>query len=172
MGAGRSFSGESSVRVQPRRSQRPSRSAFTLVEVTVAAGVMALALVGMIQVVVSGSEMLDVARKQTIATQIIHGQIDQIRLLTWTQVGALGSTDSIAVQSGDDRTSGRMFIFGTNLPVVAQGFTLTRTITTVRTDLKEVTFTVTWKGNTGRSHTRTGSTYVGKNGLYVSYQRS
>ncbi len=143
-----------------------------MVEVTVAAGVMALALVGMIQVVVSGSEMLDVARKQTIAMQIIHGQIDQIRLLTWTQVGTLGTTDTRAVDAGDDLTSGKMFVFGPNLPVVAKGFTLTRTIATVRTDLKEVTFTVTWKGNTGRSHTRTGSTYVGKNGLYVSYQRS
>lgn len=137
-----------------------------------AAGVMALALVGMIQVVVSGSEMLDVARKQTIATQIIHGQIDQIRLLTWTQVGSLGSSDTVAVENGDNRTSGKMFIFGSNLPLVARGFTLTRTITTVRTDLKEVTFAVSWKGNTGRSHTRTGSTYVAKNGLYVSYQRS
>lgn len=159
-------------RVQSRNSTRPKRSAFTLVEVTVAAGVMALALVGMIQVVVSGSEMLDVARKQTIAMQIIHGQIDQIRLLTWTQVGTLGTTDTRAVDAGDDLTSGKMFVFGPNLPVVAKGFTLTRTIATVRTDLKEVTFTVTWKGNTGRSHTRTGSTYVGKNGLYVSYQRS
>lgn len=137
-----------------------------------AAGVMALALVGMIQVVVSGSEMLDVARKQTIATQIIHGQIDQVRLLTWTQVGNLGATDTISVQSGDDASSGRMFIFGTNLPAIASGFTLKRTIATVRTDLKQVTFEVTWKGNTGRSHTRTGSTYVAKNGLYVSYQRS
>ena len=60
--------------------------AFTLVEVMVAAGVMILALVGMIQVVVSGSEMLDVSRNQTVAMQIIHGQIDNIRLANWATI--------------------------------------------------------------------------------------
>ncbi len=145
---------------------------FTLVEVMVAAAVMILAIVGMIQVIVSGSEMLDVSRKQTIAMQIIHGQLDQIRLSNWAQISTLGTTDTTLVSAGDNTASNVRFIFGTNLPAIAQGFRCTRTISTVRTDLKQVTITVTWTGSTGRTHSRSGSTYVGKNGLYVTYQRS
>jgi Tfp pilus assembly protein PilV len=144
------------------------RNAFTLVEVMVAATVMVLTIVGMIQVIVSGSEMLDVSRKQTIAMQIIHGQLENIRLSNWTQVGALGASRTVAVDAGDQAG----FVFGSNLPTITRGFQCTRTITDVRSDLKQVTFTVTWTGNTGRSYSRKGSTYVGRNGLYVTYQRS
>jgi len=120
---------------------------------------MIAAVVGMIQVVITGSEMLDVSRKQTVAMQIIHAQIDSIRLSNWTTVNALPTAStSVAINS--------------SLQTVSTGFTCTRTISLVRTDLKQVTFTVAWTGNTGRAYSRSGSTYVGKNGLYVTYQRS
>lgn len=151
-----------------RKPAPRARHAFTLVEVMVAATVMVLTIVGMIQVIVSGSEMLDVSRKQTIAMQIIHGQLDNIRLSNWTQVSALGTPRTVAVDGGDQAG----FVFGSNLPTISAGFRCTRTITDVRTDLKQVTFTVTWTGSTGRSYSRSGSTYVGRNGLYVTYQRS
>jgi hypothetical protein len=144
-----------------------------LAEVMVATAVVTLGLVGMIQAVVSGSEMLDLARKQTIATQIIHGQLDQVRLSDWTQIGLLTTPKTVSVDAADQTTNiAAGFVFGSNLPGISKNFTCTRTISTVRTDLKQITFSVTWTGNTGRQYTRTGSTYVGKNGLYVTYQRS
>lgn len=153
--------------------KRRSAAAFTLIEVMIAAGVMAVALVGMIQVVVSGSEMLDVARKQTIAMQIIHGQIDNIRLSDWSTVNGYPASRTVTVSGSDQSTNiSYGFVFGSNLTTVATDFTCTRTISTVRTDLKQVTFTVTWTGNTGRTYRRTGSTYFGNNGLYVTYQRT
>lgn len=160
-----------------RKATRVRKNGFTLVEVMVAAGVMALAFAGMIQVIVSGFEMLDVARKQTIAMQIIHGQVDNIRLSNWTQVSNLGATDTVWVDASDHGGNQAWniadgFVFGANLPTVSTKFRCKRTVTTVRTDLKQVTFTVTWTGYAGRSHSRSGSTYVGKNGLYVTYQRS
>jgi hypothetical protein len=133
--------------------------------------VMILAIVGMIQVVTSGSEMIDVARKQTIAMQVIHGQIEQIHLNTWAEVTAMGTPRTVNV-AGDNTASDYMFVFGVNLPTITNGYRCTRTIANVRTDLKQVTFTVTWTGNTGRLYSRSSSTYVGKNGLYVTYQRS
>ena len=105
-----------------RKTRRFPPGGFTLIEVMSAAAVLALALVGMIQVVVSGSEMLDVSKKQTIAMQIIHGQLEQIRLLSWDQVGQLGASDTRSVELGDDTSSGKMFLFGPNLPGIAQGF--------------------------------------------------
>jgi hypothetical protein len=125
----------------------------------IAAGVMLAGIVGMIQVVISGSEMLDVSRKQTVAMQIIQGQIDNMRLSDWTTVSAL-STASTSVT------------IPTTLQTVSSGFACVRTISTVKTNMKQVTYTVTWRSNTGRSYTRSGSTYVSKNGLYVTYQRS
>ncbi|HUR60619.1 MAG TPA: hypothetical protein VM029_23055 [Opitutaceae bacterium] len=139
----------------------------------VATAVVTLGLVGMIQAVVSGSEMLDLARKQTIATQIIHGQLDNVRLSDWTQIGTLAASTQVSVDAADQTSNiAAGFVFGSSLPGISKNFTCTRTISTVRTDLKQITFTVSWRGNTGRSYTRTGSTYVGKNGLYVTYQRS
>jgi len=152
---------------------KPKTGAFTLVEVMVATVVMLLALVGMIQVIVSGSEMLDVARKQTIAMQIIHGQIDNIRLNDWSTVNAYPASRTVSVDDANQATNITAgFVFGSNLPAISRGFTCTRTISTVRTDLKQVSFTVAWKGNTGRSYQRTGTTYFGNNGLHITYQRS
>ena len=125
----------------------------------IAAGVMLAGIMGMIQVVISGSEMLDVSRKQTVAMQIIHGQIDSIRLNDWSTIGALP-------------TASTSVTIPTALQTVSSGFTCRRTISAVKTNMKQVTFTVTWTSNTGRSYSRSGSTYVSKNGLYVTYQRS
>lgn len=144
-----------------RSSARPicADSAFTLVEVMIAAAVMVGGIVGMIQVIVSGSEMLDVSRKQTVAMQIIHGQIDNVRLTDWTTVNGWSSGPTTLTISSSFQT-------------VAPGFSCKRTVTTVKSNLRQVTFTVQWTGNTGRPYSRSGSTYVGKNGLYVTYQRS
>ena len=134
---------------------------------------MLLALVGMIQVIVSGSEMLDLARKQTIAMQIIHGQIDNIRLSDWSTVNAYPASRTVSVDAANQATNiSYGFVFGSNLPAISQGFTCTRTISTVRTDLKQITFTVAWKGNTGRSYQRTGTTYFGNNGLHITLSGS
>lgn len=167
------------MKLPPRVRTRVPVRAFTLVEVAIAAGVMALGLVGMIQVVVSGSQMLDVARKQNIAMQVIHGQIDQIRLRTWSEIEALPATVTVRVDASDydgDQAMNvsRGFVFGSNLPTVCTGFRCKREVVAVsgRADFKQITFTVTWTGNTGRAYSRSGTTYVGKNGLYVTYQRS
>lgn len=146
--------------MSPQVQQRSAdKKGFTLVEVMVSAAVMAAVIVGMIQVIVSGSEMLDVSRKQTVAMQIIHGQIDSVRLNDWSTVSGLAAgPTTVTIDS--------------SFQAVSTGFTCRRTVSTVKSNLKQITFTVTWRGNTGRSYSRSGSTYVGKNGLYVTYQRS
>ena len=155
------------------KSRRSVVDGFTLVEVMMAAAVMLLALVGMIQVIVSGSEMLDMSRKQTIAMQIIHGQIDNIRLSSWSTVNAYPASRTVNVDDSNQSTNiSYGFVFGSSLPGLSKGFTCTRSVSTVRTDLKQITFTVIWRSNTGRTYQRTGSTYYGNNGLYVTYQRT
>jgi len=128
-----------------------------------AAVIMLVGVVGMIDAIKIGSEMLDLSHKQTIAIQIIHSEIDQVRLSSWAEVQQFQATSP----SYDPCTT------GLQVQGISPGFfSCTRVVSDVRTDLKKITYTVTWKGNTGRSYSRSSSTYVGKNGLYVAYQRS
>jgi len=123
-----------------------------------AATVLALTLTGMIGVVESGSQMLDLSRKQTLATQILHSEIDQLRLQSWlviagesiggtgsvpttfyssTQVGYSGTPGSL-VTPGNGYPAGPTALtasndpsfaqFAANYPQVATLFTLTRTV--------------------------------------------
>ena len=39
-------------------------------------------------------------------------------------------------------------------------------------DFRQFAYTVTWKSNTGRSYSRTGTAYFGRNGLQLSYQKT
>lgn len=147
--------------------------AFTLIEVALASTVLALGLVGAIQVILSGREMLDVAAKQSIALQIIRGQMEQLRLADWNKVSAFGGSATAAVDAADQASNlSAGFVFGSNLPAISATFQCTRTIADVRTDLKQVTYTVTWRGYKGRTYSRSASTFFGRNGLYVSYQGS
>jgi Tfp pilus assembly protein PilV len=122
------------------------REAFTIVEVMMAAVVMLAGIVGMIQVIVSGSEMLDVSRKQTVAAQIIRSEIEKLHLSSWAAINSLPSSASVTINP--------------SLQTVSSGFTCIRTITTLSSSpyvRKRITFSVTWTGNTGRSYTRRGS---------------
>lgn len=161
-------------------------------EVALAATVLALTLVGMIGVIESGTQMLDLSRKQTLAAQILHSEIDQLRLQSWPAVAGY-STTGTALGNGygpaTTLTSANDPSFATfiaNYPQAATIFTLKRTVTCLKPSqanpnpsayssaplLLQVTFTITWKGVTGRLYSRTSTTYVGYNGLYQEFQRS
>jgi hypothetical protein len=144
--------------------------------------VLALTLVGMIQVIDSGSEMLDLSRKQTIAAQILHSEIDQLRLQSWATVtsypaGPTPFTTALG-PSYDPIIAGIAQQLGGTFP-----YAVTRTVTCIQPPanpfpyavqplLLQVTFTIGWTGVTGHSYTRTSTTYVGQNGLSTAYQRS
>jgi prepilin-type N-terminal cleavage/methylation domain-containing protein len=153
------------------RAHPTSSRGFTLIEVMLAATVMLVGIVGMMHVVTSGAEMLDASRKQTIATQIMHGEIERVRLTDWTQITEL-ATSHPAQQGYAEVSAGRVVQWlSTGAPMPENTFKVSRTIADVRSDLKQISYTVSWVGNTGRPYTRSTSTYVGRNGLYVAYQR-
>jgi len=196
----------------PGTKKFTSNGGFTIMEVALAATVLALTLTGMIAVVESGSQMLDLSRKQTLAEQILHSEIDQLRLQSWTviagepagsttsfrsttQVGFSGTSKTLSTPgngypagpttlTASDDPSLAQFIL--DYPQTATIFTLTRTVSCIEPSqsnqnpsaysatplLLQVTFTIKWKGITGRSYSRTSTTLVGQNGLSVAYQRS
>ena len=153
---------------------KPSQHAFTLAEVMIASVVLLLAIVGLIQAVTVGVGMLNVSRKQTVALQIIRAEIESVHLSNgWTDTIPADSTIG-PVRLEDMTASGTLgYPELLNIRGVGQGFTLTRTVHTVRSApswLRKVTFSVTWSDSNGHSYTRAGYTYCAKNGINVFYQ--
>ncbi len=166
--------------MRPRAQSKRRIEAFTILEVALAATALLLAIAGTAQVIMSGAAMLDMSRKQTIAAQIIHTEIDQVHLCDWSTVNnwnGTSATISVDTLSSSDATSASRFGYPELLSLknVAKGFTMVRTVTSVgsRSDMVAVQFTITWKADmtTGKSFSRSGTTYFGKNGLSLTYQR-
>ena len=181
------------------RESRKSSSTrgFTIMEVALAATVLALTLVGMIGVIESGTQMLDLSRKQTLAAQILHSEIDQLRLQSWQTIsgyayslaswnGVIGAgyPTSTTLTAANDPSYA---VFVADYPQTANIFTLTRNVACIQPPqsnpnpgsnytsnplLIQVTFTIQWTGVTGRIYSRSSTTLVSPNGLSVAYQRS
>jgi len=122
-----------------------------------AVAVLLAGVVGIVQLISFGSEMIDLSRKQTVATQIIHRKIDELHLSDWASVNALPASATFFINSNGQKAG--------------QDFSCTRAVSTVETGMKKITFTVSWRGRTGVCCSRSCETYFGKNGLYVVYQR-
>lgn len=151
------------------KQHRNRQAGFTMVEVMMAATILVVGFIGMIEAITIGSEMLDVSRKQVIAAEIIQAEVAKLRLSSWTTVTGLPTgTTTITIDAALVAATG----------IANSNFTCTRTISTVRTDLRQITFTVTWtkKANSASSSTRTyvrsSDVYIGRNGLSLTYQRS
>ena len=169
---------------------------FTIVEVMMASAILVVGFMGMIQGVTIGSEMMATARRQTLAAQLISHETEKLRLSSWSTVSGL-TTSSTAITI-DSQFTNSIAACG----LTSSTITLARTTANIDTDgdsvtdLKEVTFTVTWNksGTTtaaptptgswldqlsfsnpsaiARTYTRTSTAYYGKYGLNLAYQRS
>ncbi len=152
-----------------------SKQAFTLAEVLFASVVLLIAIVGLFEAVTIGAGMLNVARRQSVALQIIRTEIEAVHLnTTWTASSPLdGTTPQVDVDTVTSATYPELM----SLKNVGRGFKLSRTIVTIRPPpagpnwLRKVTFTVTWTESTGRTFSRTGYTYCANNGFNALYQR-
>jgi uncharacterized protein (TIGR02598 family) len=164
-----------------------STAAFTLMEVVLAALILGAGLVGVIQVISSGVEMLDVSRKQGIAMRIIHSEIDKLRLYDWAKITGLPNSETARVDTSRDPQMKTLFYDSTSTITTADklrivevestidpSFTCIRTVENVagESTLRKITFTITWQKGNGRSYSRSCFTYFGQNGLYVAFQRS
>ncbi len=144
-----------------------NRLGFTLIEVALASTILVVGFVGLIEALALGSEMLDTARKQTVAAQIIDGENEYLHMQNWSTIQSLTSTSP-------DYLSNYSEFHSSNLASLAgTSFKFSRTM--VNPDphpyLRQMTLTVTWTSITGKSHSRSCSVYVGRNGLNVSYRK-
>jgi len=167
------------------------RTAFTLVEVMMAATILVVGFIGLIQAVTVNSEVLDTARKQQIATQIMDAEIERLRAASWSAISGLSASGTITINaagtiSGNETRFALSNYTSTNgddntqLSALARGFTcsyarayLRPTGATAGTvTYLSLTYTVSWKSNTGRAYSRSTTAYFGMNGLHLSFQKS
>jgi hypothetical protein len=153
--------------------------------------ILLVGFIGLIQALTIMSEALDTARKQQVAQQIVAAEIEKLRGKDWTTIANLPASAAITVGPGG-AISGDAASFAlsnytsdgaddnTTLANLANGFTcsLTRTrlrptgATAATVTFVKVVYTVSWASNTGRAHRHSIETYLGQNGLHLSYQQS
>jgi Tfp pilus assembly protein PilV len=146
-----------------RCSSRKHLSGYTILETMFGATVMVLAITTSITTMQRAFLALDCARKITLAGQIMQGEFEKMRLEDWSVI--------TGYPSSADVTASAKANFSTSSAII-NTFTINRTVSDVHTDMKLITLTTTWKGYDGRVHSRSYSTYYGKNGLYDYFYNS
>jgi hypothetical protein len=156
-----SFASKTASNHDHRRSA--SRDGFTILETVFGATVMLLAITTSITTMQHAFLALDCARKVTLSGQIMQSEFEKMRLEDWSVIaGYAASTDITASAKASFASSS----------AIINTFTMTRTVSDVHTDMKLITITTTWKSYDGRQHSRSYSTYYGKNGLYDYFYNS
>ena len=170
-----------------------SQAGFTLIEVGMAALILVAGFISLIQAITIGSQMLDGARKQQIAMQIVEGEVEWLRSQSDMFISTTLASDTMSVNSAGvatATTSANNFHLDDNTALrdLAKGFTVRMVKTNIRTNFDTVVYTVTWTGASGRdyyrrvdtnsdgvvdaSNRRTFEFFFEKNGLRLSFQKS
>jgi len=150
-----------------RRGFKRSRvAAFTILEVAMAAAVMALSISTSILVMSRGFNSLDSARCFSYASQIMQSELEKMRLTKWGDGTAAGNgTEGITFYktSVEELPIDASF---TTAGDVGSRMTMTRIAENVHAGMIKVTLRISWKTYDGRALSRSYVTYYGQNGLY------
>lgn len=150
----------------PHRRYRRSRcGGFTILEVGLAAAVMAFAVATSLLAMQYGLRSVDTARNLTLAAQIMQSDMEILRLQNWSQISALAASST--VDPATTITSGTGTSLDSTLTTIANRFTCTRTVADIagRADIKAIGLSIRWTGIDGRSHTVSYQMRYAKNGL-------
>lgn len=144
----------------PLPQKKTRQAAFTILEVMLAAIVMAFAITTSITTMQQAFLALDTARNITQANQIMQSEIERMRLQDWSVVNAYSSTaTTVTIDSSY-----------TNNVFIGSRYRLSRAATDVAghalSGMKQVEFTISWSSYDGRTLSRSLTVYYGQNGLY------
>jgi type II secretory pathway pseudopilin PulG len=141
-------------------------AAFSLIEVMMAAVIISLVFVSSIAALGRGFQMLETARNNTLASQVLQSEMENLRLLNWAKLMELAPsvpmTQSFAVDSSFAETVGHKFVGERRIESLGEGDTR---------DMRKITLTVSWTSSNGKANRRTYVTYFGKDGINDFYYR-
>jgi Tfp pilus assembly protein PilV len=72
---------------------------FTIVEVMMASVILVVGFVGMIEAVTISAKLMDAARRQTLATQIINHEIEKLRFAPWVTTNSITGISNLPTAS-------------------------------------------------------------------------
>ena len=142
---------------------------FTLIEVVMAAFVMAMGIATSIIAMQAGFRQIEVARGNTLASQLIQSEMERLRLMPWNNTSTTGVDSICELPASENVDLSTMFSSSANL---AQRFTVTRIVANDSTrpdDVKNITIRVNWTTYDGVAHNRSFNSIYVKNGLYDYY---
>lgn len=148
------------------RSKRPRWAAFTILEVMLAAAIMAFAITTSITTMQRAFLSLDTARNITIAGQIMQSEFEKMRLRDWSVIGAYSTTQTeLTIDSAFTSNS-----------FINTRFKLYRDVTEINmgtgVGMRQITLTCRWRNYDGRTLSRSYTSYYGQNGLYDYFYNS
>lgn len=143
---------------RPNRQRLRSVSGFSLIEVGIAVAVLALTATSSIVAMKAGFSMIEMSRDNTLASQILQSEMENLRLKSWDQLTALGD--------------GNFNLEETFSEVVARRFSGGRVVRQPEDGLREVTLYVEWKTSKGQEMNRQYISYFSRSGLNDYYYRA
>jgi uncharacterized protein (TIGR02598 family) len=150
------------IQLPARPSRRRRDAGFSVADVMISALILAFCIMTSLTVIQYGFRAMDNARNTTIAGQILQSMMEDTRMLPWTAA----SGTSISTLASGTVTPDSSFTAGdAAAQALVARFTITRTVSTVSTYIKEIDYNATWKGIDGRSHSLTYSGYYSQYGL-------
>ena len=152
-------SGTEQLALSPYRS--PVRG-FTIVEVVMAVIILSLVIGTTITTIQRSFLSLDSARNINVAGQILQSEIEKTRMHDWSTVSAYGAGPT-AMTLDPAFTSQKQ---------IGNRFSVTRTISTVKTDMLKITYTASWNSLDGRPLNRSLTSFYAKDGLYDYFYNS
>lgn len=174
-------------------ARRARHSGYSIIEVMMATAILLVGFIGLMQAVTIGSESLDAARRTQVAHQLVAAELEKLRGGAWSVIANLPSSASIEVSS-TSMLSGDLTCFALSgfttattddnatLASLAKGLKVELTreylrpsgATAATATFVKLTYTVTWQSTAGgrRLHTYTAESFLGANGLHLSYQQS
>ena len=144
---------------------RKAQRASTIVEVVVATVIIAIAGAGVITSVNYGLFIMQLARENARASQIMLERLESVRLYNWTEVTNAGYVPSTFTD-----------VYDPQAPTNSQGATYSGTLTVANpvfgtttpsysNVMRQFTVTLQWTTMGKVPHTRSLTTYVAKDGL-------
>lgn len=141
-----------------RKTRR--RTAFTLVEVMVSVAVAGIVFLGVYAGLSSGFAVVELARENLRATQIVQEKVETIRLYTWNQIATPGFIPTNFTEvffAGTQSTSGLTYTGAVEIASapISESYS---------NDLKAITVRVSWS-SANVPRTREMTTFVSRYGL-------
>ncbi len=148
-----------------QRKRLREQSAFSLVEVAVAMGILGVVFVGIYTAIGTNVTLVQLCRENETATQILTEKLETIRLYNWDQINSNGfipASFTVALEPGNSNSPP----YYTGAVTIAQG----PCSETYSQDLRLVTVRLDWVSGR-RAQTRAMQTLVTRYGLQTYVYR-